>query len=36
VLEYGELTHELAPTARTGAYLEEVVSTGPAIPIWRF
>ena len=36
VLEYGELTHALAPTPRTGAYLEEVVSTGPAIPIWRF
>jgi hypothetical protein len=36
VLEYGELTHVLPPTPRTGAYLEEVVSAGPAAPPWRF
>jgi hypothetical protein len=36
VLEYGELTHVLPPTPRTGAYVEEVLSSGNAVPIWRF
>lgn len=36
VLEYGELTHMMGPTPQTGAYLEEVISAGQAIPVWGF
>ena len=36
VLEYGELTHAMDPTPRTGTYLEEVISAGQPIPIWNF
>ncbi len=36
VLEFGEITHAMDPTPRTGAYLEEVISAGEPIPIWKF
>ena len=36
ILEYGELTFVMPPTANSGAYLEEVISGGEAIPIWNF
>lgn len=36
VLEFGELTHAMDPTPRTGAYLEEVISIGNPIPVWTF
>jgi len=36
VCERGEITHQLGPTPQTGAYLEEVISAGPAVPVWNF
>ncbi|MFN0171204.1 MAG: sialidase family protein [Bryobacteraceae bacterium] len=36
VVERGEVTHLMGPTPQTGTYLEEVVSSGTAIPTWRF
>ena len=36
ILEYGELTFVMPPTPKSGAYLEEVISGGEAIPIWNF
>ena len=36
ILEYGELTFAMPPTPSSGAYLEEVISSGEAIPIWNF
>ena len=36
ILEYGELTFAMPPTPKSGAYLEEVISSGEAIPIWNF
>jgi hypothetical protein len=36
VLDYAELTFEMPPTARTGTYLEEVLTSGPPLPIWDF
>jgi hypothetical protein len=36
VLELGEISHALEPTSQTGGFVEEVLSTGPAVPIWNF
>ncbi|MBL9215421.1 MAG: hypothetical protein JNG83_08100 [Opitutaceae bacterium] len=36
VMELGEGSQGLPPTAQTGAYLEEVVSTGAEWPVWNF
>ncbi len=36
VVEYAELTHATDPTPQTGAYLEEVISAGEAMPVWNF
>jgi len=36
VLEYGELTFVMPPTPHTGTHLEEVISSGEAIPLWTF
>jgi len=36
ILEYGELTFVMPPTPNSGAYLEEVISSGEAIPVWNF
>jgi len=34
--EKAEMTDFVAPTAHTGAYLEEVISAGSPIPVWNF
>ncbi len=36
ILEYGELTYVMPPTPQTGSYLEELISAGDPIPIWKF
>ena len=36
VLERAEATHAIAPAPQSGAYLEEVLSSGPPLPAWRF
>ena len=34
IVEVAELTHASDPTPQTGAYLEEVITDGRAIPLW--
>ena len=36
VLEWIENTQFVPPCDRTGSYIEEVISAGKPIPIWRF
>ncbi len=36
VLEWLENTHFVPPSPQTGAYVEEVISVGKPIPIWKF
>ncbi len=36
VLERAEATHAIAPAPQSGAYLEEVLSSGPPLPAWHF
>ena len=36
ILEYGEIVRQLGPAPQSGAYLEEVHSSGKTVPAWRF
>ena len=36
VLEWLENTHFVPPVTQTGTYIEEVISAGKPVPIWRF
>ena len=36
ILEYGEIVRQLGPAPQSGAYLEEVHSSGKPVPAWRF
>ena len=36
IVERAEITHAIEPTPHTGAYLEEVLSAGKALPSWNF
>ena len=36
IVEVAELTHATDPTPQTGAYLEEVITDGQAIPVWNW
>jgi len=36
LLESADRDDGLPPSSKTGAYLEEVISTGPPIPRWSF
>ncbi len=36
VLERAEATHAIVPAPQSGAYLEEVFSSGPPLPAWHF
>ena len=36
IFEKEENTHFVDPTPCTGAYLEEVISAGKALPMWNF
>jgi hypothetical protein len=36
VQDYREIKEAMPPTARTGMYLIEIFSAGPARPVWNF
>jgi hypothetical protein len=36
IFEKGKNTHFVNPTSYTGAYPEEVISAGKALPMWNF
>ena len=36
IVERGEITDGIGPAPPTGAYVEEVLSSGPAVPAWNF
>ena len=36
IVEYGEIVRQLGPAPQSGAYLEEVHSSGETVPAWRF
>jgi acid phosphatase class B len=36
ILERAEATHAIAPAPQSGAYIEEVLSSGPPLPAWHF
>jgi hypothetical protein len=36
VQDYREIKEAMPPTSRTGMYVYEVLSTGPALPVWNF
>ncbi|MBT5874268.1 MAG: hypothetical protein HOH43_12685 [Candidatus Latescibacteria bacterium] len=36
LVEVAELTHATPPTPQTGAYLEEVITQGQAVPAWNW